>query len=490
MAFGFTPKFEQDLDLNDLDPKHYLAIALDTIKQLDWRVSYVSKSGFIAFIGGGFFSTMEEFRVIIHDGKAFITSKNAGNGMFDWGKNKKHVEEFIEDFANIQSSLSEEQLNEKVAELLPVFDSSEVDQLALPPADFKDNVKGFFSLFIPRKNYFITPLIVDINILVFAIMVISGVSFIEPTTTDLINWGANFRAVTLSGQWWRLITNVFLHIGIIHLLFNMYALVYIGVLLEPHLGRLRFATAYLLTGILASLTSIYWHPVTISAGASGAIFGMYGVFLAMLTTNFIDKSVRKQLLISISIFVAYNLMNGMKAEIDNAAHIGGLLSGLVIGYAYYPSLNKPLVIKIQYLTVALLAVFVFCTSFVVYHKIPNDYAKYDVYMKDFATREQIALSVFKMDSTAPKSEVLAALNEKGINNWNANLQILDSIDKLDLPAGFLVRDNELRNYCHLRIKAYQYIIKDYGDNVTIYKSAIDSCNAEMQTIIDSLKNNN
>jgi len=105
MAFGFTPKFEQDIDLNDLDPKHYLAIALITVKQLDWTINYVSKSGFIAIIGGGLFKTMERFKVSMHDGQVFIVSNTATNGMFDWGKNKEHVETFIQTFENIQSTL-------------------------------------------------------------------------------------------------------------------------------------------------------------------------------------------------------------------------------------------------------------------------------------------------------------------------------------------------------------------------------------------------
>jgi len=102
---------------------------------------------------------------------------------------------------------------------------------------------------------------------------------------------------------------------------NMYALLYISLLLEPHLGRTRFLTVYLLTGLTASLASLWWHNLTISAGASGAIFGMYGVFLSMHTTNLIEKSARKALLTSIAVFVGYNILNGLKPNsgIDNAA---------------------------------------------------------------------------------------------------------------------------------------------------------------------------
>jgi rhomboid protease GluP len=99
-------------------------------------------------------------------------------------------------------------------------------------------------------------------------------------------------------------------------------------------------TAFLATGVASSLTSLWWHDVTISAGASGAIFGLYGVFLALLRTNLLEKSMRGGLFISIFLFVAVNLIGGMKYQVDNAAHIGGLISGIIMGYADVPGLNK------------------------------------------------------------------------------------------------------------------------------------------------------
>src|ERR1700761_6952683 len=103
MAFGFTPKFEQSLDLNGLNPEKYLVIALDAAKQLDWGINYISKSGFVAIVGGGVFSSTEEFKVVIYDDKVSITSKNLSSGMYDWGKNEKHVEDFLKIFDDIQT---------------------------------------------------------------------------------------------------------------------------------------------------------------------------------------------------------------------------------------------------------------------------------------------------------------------------------------------------------------------------------------------------
>ena len=119
---------------------------------------------------------------------------------------------------------------------------------------------SFPAYFIPRGNFVVTPIIIEINLLVFIIMVASGVSLFMPSTEDIIQWGANFRPLITGGEWWRLFTSMFLHYGIIHLALNMYALFCIGIYLEPLLGKLRFATAYLASGLLAAAAST-WPPI-------------------------------------------------------------------------------------------------------------------------------------------------------------------------------------------------------------------------------------
>jgi membrane associated rhomboid family serine protease len=125
-----------------------------------------------------------------------------------------------------------------------------------------------------------------------------------------------------------------------HLVFNMYGLLFVGIFLEPLLGRIKHLIAYLMTGILASCASIWWFDATVSVGASGAIFGLYGVFLALLLTKVYPPDFSKAFLASISIFIGYNLLMGLGGGIDNAAHIGGLLSGFALGLILYPTIDK------------------------------------------------------------------------------------------------------------------------------------------------------
>lgn len=486
MAVGFTPKHIEDFPLNGLTQQQFLVLANETATKVSWKVSYLSDNGLIAYTDNGMFSWNAEIKIKIENGVANIQSASTGNEMMDWGKNKKNVSNFIARFEELKPSLTIEELDAKYQGLKEQIVSKEEDILKLPPATTTEQIKDFFSIFKPTKGFFITPILLDLNILIFILMVINGANIMQPDNESLLNWGANFRPMTLEGGWWRLITNCFLHIGIFHLLMNMYALLYIGVLLEPHLGRTRFISAYLLTGITASLASLWWHDLTISAGASGAIFGMYGVFLAMLTTNLIEKTARKALLTSIAIFVGYNLINGLKGGIDNAAHIGGLLGGLVIGYTLIPSLKKPDENKLKFGTIGLLSILILVSSFVVYKKMPNDIGTYDTKIKEFVSMEAMALEVYKLPPNTPNEKILSELKDRGIYYWNENIKLLDSFKDLDLPLEIRTRNRILTEYCELRIKSYEILYKAISENTDQYKSQIDDYNKQIEAKIKEL----
>ena len=483
MAFGFTPKFEQSLDLNGLNPEHFLVIALNAAQQLEWNVTNISKGGFTAYTGFSMRSWNEEVSVIISNDNVSLLSKCLGNQIIDWGKNKDNIEDFINTFERIQSLSTEEQINEKLSSLVQDNQSETVNES--PAASLGKN-KSFFSFFVPSEGYYITPIVIDINILVFIMMVLSGVSFFEPNSQSLIKWGADFGLMTLDGQWWRIITSAFIHIGVFHLLMNMYALLYIGLLLEPYLGKLRFIAAYLFTGIFSGLASIYWHPLVASAGASGAIFGMYGVFLAMLTTNIIDKKARMAFLTSIGVFVLFNLMNGMKSGIDNAAHIGGLLSGLIIGYIYYPALTNPKSAKINYLTIGLLFLGALIASFVVYNKIPDDTSTYYQKMKEFDKNDAVARDVFN-GKNSPGRQMLSDIKKRGLASWEENLKILKEADKLKVPSQLIDKDSLLRQYCEAQKKKYELLYEAVDQNTLRYDKSIDSCNEKINDLINVLQ---
>src|SRR3954471_20883566 len=115
-----------------------------------------------------------------------------------------------------------------------------------------------------------------INIIVFLLMAFAGGS---TNQTTLMAFGVKSNPEIAQGQWWRFVTPIFIHIGLLHLLFNSYALWIVGPQVEKLYGSASFAVLYVLTGIAGVAGSYLYHPYSISAGASGAIFGLFGVLL-------------------------------------------------------------------------------------------------------------------------------------------------------------------------------------------------------------------
>lgn len=183
-------------------------------------------------------------------------------------------------------------------------------------------------------------LLVIANCAVLGLMVASGVSAMAPTSEQVIPWGANFGPLTLRGEWWRLITACFVHGGLIHLGFNMYVLWDLGRATERIYGSLGFAIVYLVAGIGGSFASVMINPLTPSVGASGAVFGVAGAFIAFLLRNRkrIDPKVSSHLWRSLGMFVVVNLVIGyqLREIIDQAAHVGGLATGFLAGLLASP----------------------------------------------------------------------------------------------------------------------------------------------------------
>lgn len=486
MAFGLSPKHQQDLLLADLTPAQFLVLAIATAKKLEWNIGSITEKELTAYTSFSMSSYSEEVTIHMEAGKAILISICTGSQLTDWGKNKRNIADFILVFNQLKEAATPEELQQKAVELHPGL-VPQTEETGRPvPAGGGNNVSEFLSVFKPATGYIITPVLLNLNIGIFIFMAISGVNILMPDHDSLLQWGANFKVLTLAGEWWRLITSCFIHIGILHLLMNMYGLSYIGSLLEPYLGKARFTTAYLLAGITGSMTSLYWHDLTISAGASGAIFGMYGVFLAMLTTNLIEKTARKAMLNSTLFFVGFNLLFGLKGGIDNAAHIGGLVGGIVMGYAYYPGLIRTEVVKLKYLTIGLLTTVILVGSYLVYINIPNTLAVYDKKMEQFMSMESMALEVYNLPDTAPKEELLSEIKDRGIYYWKENMNLLNELKALHLPDEIDARNEKLIRYCQLRIKSYELLYKRVEENSAQYTQQIESYDKQIQLVVNEL----
>lgn len=489
MAFGISPKYSEKYFFENIDKDQFLAIAADTALLLGWNVGFYSRNGIIAFTKMSMSSWSEKISILINEEEtsAIIKSECTGNQLYDWNKNKENVQEFLLKMKSVQEQLSEGELLEKVLALREKYTPQEIKILSNNPIGTKERITSFFALFIPTDGYFVTPILININLLIFSLMVISGVSFLDPDIESLLKWGGNFRALTLDGQWWRLLTSIFLHIGILHLLMNMYALIYIGLILEPYLGKTRFFIAYILAGIAASTASLWWHSNVVSAGASGAIFGMYGLFLALLTTNLVDKSIQKAFLTSTLLFIVYSLLSGMEKGVDNAAHIGGLVSGLAIGFAFVPSLKNPEDINLNKMITGLTTASVLTICMIVYKNSTNDMGRYIKDMERFIAMESMALEVFMLSDNTPKNQILSELKDRGIYYWRENLILIEGFDELDLPVPIRKRNRKLKEYCQLRIESYQLLYNAVNEDTNKYQDQIAESQSKIDKVMQEIK---
>ena len=173
------------------------------------------------------------------------------------------------------------------------------------------------------------------NLVVFAAATNAGGT---ENPTVLEDFGALFGPLVAAGQYWRLFTAMFLHIGIAHLVFNLLGLFLFGRAVEQIFGTFRFLVSYVLAGLVGSIASYVFNPAVLAAGASGAIFGVLGALVSYLA---VQREVFGRLgqreLTSILFLAAMNLLYGLTTQgIDNWAHIGGFAAGIFLGLALSP----------------------------------------------------------------------------------------------------------------------------------------------------------
>lgn len=214
------------------------------------------------------------------------------------------------------------------------------DEAAAATLGERENLEFALLLHRMTPRIWVTPLLVLANAAVWVVMVASGVHFFSPTIADLLGWGANYAPLTTSGEWWRLESATFIHIGLMHIAFNMYVLWDAGRLVERVVGNLSFLVMYVLSGLAGSLASTWWNPYVVSAGASGAVFGVFGCLLGVLVMRrgAVPRAAVAGIAKNAGLFVLYNVAFGLAVPgIDMAAHLGGLAGGFVCGLGLAPT---------------------------------------------------------------------------------------------------------------------------------------------------------
>lgn len=347
VCWGYSPKIEKFIPLSDFPADKYLIIVRQAIENLGWKLSHVSESGIIAYTPLSFQSYSEEIAVRIQDNFAVVKSECVGIQLLfnDYGKNEANLGKLFHEFDYVQYHL-QEQWDEQVRTFREYVAQQDDEYFEKAPLAIKNKIKNVFHLFFFKKGYAISPILLLLNIFCFigwVLLLVSTpfyIAFSQGSTDLSIEQFQNVqilgslnRKLVLEGDYWRLISYQFMHASPRHLFFNMYAFIYLGLMIENKIGWKNFLLIYILSGICGGLNSIAFHENIYTVGSSGAIMGLFGAMMALLINRFFEKSANKALLVSTAFVLALMLINGsISPMVDNACHFGGLISGFVITY--------------------------------------------------------------------------------------------------------------------------------------------------------------
>ncbi len=185
------------------------------------------------------------------------------------------------------------------------------------------------------KRFPLTYGIVFLNSAVFLLTILLSGNVVDIDLNTLVDLGALYGPlVVLKGEWWRLVTAMFLHGGMTHILMNMVSLYIIGRGMELYFSKSAYVAIYLFSGLLGGMASLYMHPESVGIGASGAIFGVFGAlggfFLAHRNQI---ASHGREIMKDFAVILGLNLVLGLSiASIDMSAHVGGLIVGFIGGF--------------------------------------------------------------------------------------------------------------------------------------------------------------
>lgn len=244
------------------------------------------------------------------------------------------------------------------------------------------------------KKPFLTYIFASINLIMFLLLELFGSS---TNTLTLIKFGAKYNPAILDGEWWRFFTPIFLHIGFLHLFMNTAALYYLGLAVERIYGSFRFLFIYLIAGI-AGVVASFAFTTNISAGASGAIFGLFGglLYFGVVHRSLFFRTMGSNVLG----LIAINLVFGFVVPIvDNSAHIGGLIGGFLASAFVHLPKHKPLIRQLM----AFLILVIMIGSVLAYGFFYSDQAK------DPIVVGQVAQELIEKDEIDEANSILTAL---------------------------------------------------------------------------------
>lgn len=449
ISWGYSPKIEKYIPLGDFPSDRYLIIARQAIENLGWKLSHISENGLIAYTNLSWQSYSEEISVRIDSNFAIVKSECVGLQMWfnDYGKNSLNLEKFFHEFAYVEFHLKDT-WEENIAAFHEFAATQDQDYFEKAPLAVKNKIKNVLYLVWPQHGYTVTPVLTWLNVFYFAFTVLFSIFYfkhflanlngplepemiVEKANQLMLNLGVNNRKLVLDGQYWRLVSYQFMHASILHLFFNMYALVYLGLMIENKLGWRKFLFIYLLSGICGGLLSMIFHQEGIMMGASGAIMGLYGAFVALLLNRAYEKNATKALLISTLIIVVLLLINGsLSNKTDNACHIGGVIAGFIICYLLNFKTSTTTIMWPRYAAASVLCL-LFAVGVIGFSPTYQT-EELKLLDKEYVENNLKFNEVMTLRASLSKEEKLAFIEEKGLAPSRKNLEVIKKMKALTL----------------------------------------------------------
>jgi len=479
MAFGWKTQYEKRVSAEGLNNWEIFSIAEKACKDLDWDYLIVDEKTFTASTPTHWTLSEQIIKVSVENSDIIFESQSESLDLYEAGRNKKNIEEqLLPAFTKARKRVSYEEL-QFAANILRTETIRQIrsgNRIASERITF-----GFI-------NHEITFVLIAINLLVYLVMVLKHVDYINPAVNDIIDWGGNVKFNVTSGEWWRLITAVFVHIGIFPLLLNMAGLYFIGLMVEPILGKLKFLIAYICTGIIAGLASIMWIGEGVTAGASGAVFGMFGVFVAFATTTYINKKFPKTWLIFVLAYTGFNIFMGLHGANDNAANVGGFVAGIGVGYLFYLFHFKRNLaraggtrISVEILLLTGLLVFFYLRK-----NGKDDTLRFEKEVMQLNQIELKAMTQMQQLQSKTNEEAAIVLRDSALPQWRHFQKEIIKTDAYRLDDQFKQKRKLLSKYAALRVRQTELIYKSIDEGTDKYNAEINEVSDTIDKIIDQL----
>lgn len=480
MAFGWKTQYEKRVPAEGLNNWEIFSIVQQACKELEWEYLVVDENKFTATTPTHWTLSEEIIKISVINDEIIFRSRSESLELYEAGRNQKNIEEFLlPKFRKIKAAWTSEKLQQE-AKLLR-------DE-TLKQIKSGNRVTGEKITFGTR-DHGMTFFLLAIHALVFIAMLVRGVNLIEPDAQDIVKWGGNVKFNVTGGEWWRLITNIFIHIGILPLLVNLFGLYFIGLMVESILGKLKLLIAYLSIGVLASLISIVWIPDGVSAGATGAIFGLYGVFVAFVTTPYVNKRFSPIWMFGAVAYVVFNIVVAFRGGNDNAALIGGFIAGLGTGYLFYFFHFKRELARAGGTRISIEVLLL--TTLIVYFYLRvngrNDSLRFEREVMKLNQIEVKAMAQMQhLQSAQSNNDAVHVIRDSALPQWKHFQQEIMKTGGYSLSNEYKRKRKLLNEYAGLRVRQTELMYKSINENTDKYNGEIDEVSDRIEKIIDQL----